>query len=252
MPASVITATEPANPKSTSSGCAITTRTRSTPVRSSSSMVRSLAAPPSAPACATLVGVTTSPFSARELVGLLADDDRRAVFAALVLGATDLPPSGANQGWTCGGPRRQSNDSSTPASSCRATTARCTCWARRSRSRPGPRPNERREATSTTTRRPRSRVLRAFVRDGRLASIPTVHSKRLVVLDWLVAAVRTGTALLGADGEPDARAGARRHRRAAALPRRRRLLLARQGRVLAHRRKLRAAGRPPRGRRAGT
>ena len=28
-------------------------------------------------------------------------------------------------------------------------------------------------------------MLRAFVRDGRLISIPTVHSKRLVVLDWL-------------------------------------------------------------------
>jgi hypothetical protein len=31
-----------------------------------------------------------------------------------------------------------------------------------------------------------ARVLRAFVRDGRLLSIPAVHSKRLVVLDWLV------------------------------------------------------------------
>ncbi len=30
-----------------------------------------------------------------------------------------------------------------------------------------------------------ARVLRVFVRDGRLTSIPTVHSKRLVVLDWL-------------------------------------------------------------------
>ena len=30
-----------------------------------------------------------SPFEARELVGLLADEDRRRVFAALVLGATD-------------------------------------------------------------------------------------------------------------------------------------------------------------------
>jgi hypothetical protein len=30
-----------------------------------------------------------------------------------------------------------------------------------------------------------ARVLRAFVRDGRLTSIPAVHAKRLVVLDWL-------------------------------------------------------------------
>jgi len=30
-----------------------------------------------------------------------------------------------------------------------------------------------------------ARVLRAFVRDGRLVSIPAVHSKRLVILDWV-------------------------------------------------------------------
>ncbi len=30
-----------------------------------------------------------------------------------------------------------------------------------------------------------ARVLRAFVKDGRLTSVPAVHSKRLVVLDWL-------------------------------------------------------------------
>ena len=30
-----------------------------------------------------------------------------------------------------------------------------------------------------------ARVLRAFVHDGRLTSIPAVHSKRLVILDWL-------------------------------------------------------------------
>jgi hypothetical protein len=30
-----------------------------------------------------------------------------------------------------------------------------------------------------------ARVLRAFVRDGRLVSIPAPHAKRLVVLDWV-------------------------------------------------------------------
>ena len=29
------------------------------------------------------------------------------------------------------------------------------------------------------------KVMRAFVVDGRLTSIPTAHSKRLVILDWL-------------------------------------------------------------------
>ena len=31
-----------------------------------------------------------------------------------------------------------------------------------------------------------AKVLRVFVRDGRITSIPTTHAKRLVVLDWLV------------------------------------------------------------------
>ena len=40
---------------------------------------------------------------AGELVGLLADDDRRKVVAALVLGATTGPRSPAPPGWTRGG-----------------------------------------------------------------------------------------------------------------------------------------------------
>jgi hypothetical protein len=36
------------------------------------------------------------------------------------------------------------------------------------------------------------RVLRTFVRDGRLTSIPTQHSKRLVVLDRLAQEVEPG------------------------------------------------------------
>src|SRR3954452_4629845 len=75
MPASVNVPTIPANPKSTSSGCAVTTSTRSTPSRSSASMVREASS------------ISTAPFPARELVGMLADDDRRRVFAALILGA---------------------------------------------------------------------------------------------------------------------------------------------------------------------
>ena len=38
----------------------------------------------------------------------------------------------------------------------------------------------------------RARVLRAFVKDGRLKSIPTVRSKRLVLLDLLVQAFEPG------------------------------------------------------------
>src|SRR6516165_7597372 len=77
MPMSRMTAIEPAHPKSTSSGWAVMTSTRSMPEKSMASITRD-ATP-----------VTESPFSPRELVGLLADDDRRRVFAALVLGAND-------------------------------------------------------------------------------------------------------------------------------------------------------------------
>jgi len=38
------------------------------------------------------------------------------------------------------------------------------------------------------------RVLRVFVRDGKLTQIPAVHSKRLVVLDWLAGLFEPGRA----------------------------------------------------------
>ena len=38
------------------------------------------------------------------------------------------------------------------------------------------------------------RVLRVFVRDGRLTQIPAVHGKRLVVLDWLAGLFEPGRA----------------------------------------------------------
>jgi hypothetical protein len=38
------------------------------------------------------------------------------------------------------------------------------------------------------------KVLRVFVRDGRLTQIPAVHSKRLVVLDWLARLFEPGQA----------------------------------------------------------
>ena len=79
IPASVITATEPAQPKSTSSGCAVTDE-HPLARRSDRALPRLLPRRRTLIRLsrATLVGVTTSPFSARELVGLLADDDRRA------------------------------------------------------------------------------------------------------------------------------------------------------------------------------
>jgi hypothetical protein len=84
-----------------------------------------------------------------------------------------------------------------------------------------------------------ARVLRAFARDGRLMSIPAVHSKRLVILDWLVQRFEPGRRY----SEQMVNlviAGAPRYRRAAPLPRRRRFPVTRVGRILALGRPLRA------------
>jgi hypothetical protein len=131
--------------------------------------------------------VTASPFSARELVGLLADDDRRAVFAALVLGAGDLASirrqSGlelrsaakAVQRLTDVGLVLQDDDGTLHL------LGEAFALAARAEAEREPRPVEYGDEPADV-----ARVLRAFVRDGRLISIPSVHSKRLVVLDWLV------------------------------------------------------------------
>lgn len=130
--------------------------------------------------------MTTSPFSARELVGLLADDDRRAVFAALVLGATDAeavrrgsglevrPAVRALQRLVDAGLVVRGDDGTFHL------LGEAFALAARAEAEREPRPDEHRGETDDV-----ARVLRAFVRDGRLVSIPTVHSKRLVVLDWL-------------------------------------------------------------------
>jgi hypothetical protein len=132
------------------------------------------------------VGVTTSPFSARELVGLLADHDRRAVFAALVLGASDAdsvrrdsgletrPALRALQRLVDAGIVVRGDDGTVHL------LGESFALAARVEAEREPRTDEHRDEPAEV-----ARVLRAFVRDGRLVSIPTVHSKRLVVLDWL-------------------------------------------------------------------
>jgi hypothetical protein len=132
------------------------------------------------------VAVTTSPFSARELVGLLADDDRRAVFAALVLGATDLASVRARSGLEL----RAAAKALQRLVDVGLVVAgddgmlhllgEAFALAARAEAEREPRSNEHDDEPDDV-----ARVLRVFVRDGRLTSIPTVHSKRLVVLDWL-------------------------------------------------------------------
>ena len=119
------------------------------------------------------------------MVGLLAEGDRLRCVAALVLGAStvhevaaaaDLDVRRAGRalsrlvdgglvGWDRHGYGLLEEELRAAA---RATAAAA------------PAPDEHGGAPPAV-----ARVLRAFVRDGRLTSIPAVHSKRLVVLDWL-------------------------------------------------------------------
>jgi hypothetical protein len=132
------------------------------------------------------VAVTTSPFSARELVGLLADDDRRAVFAALVLGATDLAAVRARTGLELRAAAKAVQrfvDVGLVVAGDDGTLhllGEAFALAARAEAERAPRSSEHDDEPDDV-----ARVLRVFVRDGRLTSIPTVHSKRLVVLDWL-------------------------------------------------------------------
>jgi hypothetical protein len=130
--------------------------------------------------------VTTSPFSARELVGLLADHDRRAVFAALVLGAIDADSVRRGSGLETRRALRALQrlvDAGIVVRGDDGTVlllGESFALAARAEAEREPHPDEHRDEPAEV-----ARVLRAFVRDGRLVSIPTVHSKRLVVLDWL-------------------------------------------------------------------
>ena len=135
---------------------------------------------------ATLVGVTISPFSSRELVGLLADDARRAVFAALVLGAADRPAVQRTAGLdarAAGRALQRLVDAGLVVEGDGGSLhllGEAFSLAARADAEREPRTDEHADEPAEI-----ARVLRAFVRDGRLVSIPTVHSKRLIVLDWI-------------------------------------------------------------------
>lgn len=126
-----------------------------------------------------------STLDAAALAGLQADPDRRRVIAALVLDAADLASieratglSGARVGKALarlveaglvvrGGDGTLHLVGETFAAAARAAAA--------------DRPTAARHDGPPEV----ARVLDAFVRDGRLVSIPTAHAKRLVVLDLL-------------------------------------------------------------------
>ena len=130
--------------------------------------------------------MTESPFEARELVGLLADDDRRRVVAALVLGATSIDAVRADTGLDTRAAARALQRLVDAGLVLRGDDGTLhlmgEAFARAARVE-----GERAPRSTEHEREPENvaRVLRAFVRDGRLTSIPAVRSKRLVVLDWL-------------------------------------------------------------------
>jgi DNA-binding transcriptional ArsR family regulator len=130
--------------------------------------------------------MTVSPFSPRELTGLLADEDRRRVFAALVLGShtTDEVLHAARLDARAAGRALQRLvDTGLVIRGDDGTLhllGEAFALATRAEAQRNPRPDEHGDEPADV-----ARVLRAFVHEGRLTSIPAVHAKRLVVLDWL-------------------------------------------------------------------
>jgi hypothetical protein len=122
---------------------------------------------------------------AAEVVGLLAEGDRLRCVAALVLGATTVGEVATAAGLDvrrAGRALTRLVDGGLVASDAhgyRLLEEELRAGARAAATA-GPPPDEHGAAPPGV-----ARVLRAFVREGRLTSIPAVHSKRLVVLDWL-------------------------------------------------------------------
>jgi hypothetical protein len=127
----------------------------------------------------------TESVDASTVAAALGDDARRAAFAAVVLGASTLDAVAASTGLS----REEASKALArlvtfglvaEGDSGLAVAAQAMRDAARS-ARQRPVSPEHDDAPSE-----HQAVMRAFVRDGRLTSIPTQHSKRVVILDWLV------------------------------------------------------------------
>jgi hypothetical protein len=126
-----------------------------------------------------------------ELWGLLADEDRLRVFAAVSLGARSLQEVADRSGveprlaikalkrLVSGGVVARDGNDFDLRRDVIAEQARRTA-----------RPPEHYEEEGLPPRQ--AAVLRAFLRDGRLASIPSMRSKRLVVLDHIAKVFEVG------------------------------------------------------------
>ena len=123
---------------------------------------------------------------AGELIGLLADDDRRKVIAAMVLGASTTAEIERASGLdlrrtvralsrlvSSGLVEEGQRDEHMLLERAFALAARALAAERPARDEHGDAPPDE------------ARVLRAFVKDGRLTSIPSAWGKRRIVLEWL-------------------------------------------------------------------
>jgi len=134
----------------------------------------------------------TGDLDAGAIVGLLADDDRRSVVAALTLGATGLDDVVRATGISADRAGRAlarvvdaglvvaGDDGHLVVLGAAFQQA-----ARQARARP---PSEEHAGEPDDRRK----VLEAFVRDGRITSIPAGRGKRLVLLDWLAQGFEPG------------------------------------------------------------
>jgi hypothetical protein len=117
---------------------------------------------------------------AAKLAGLLADDDRRKVFAALVLGAVSLDDvlelSGLGARAAIHALARLQASGLVIGSEHGALVLLNAVFGEAARTA---------APSDTAPVNERERVLRTFVRDGRLTSFPTQRSKRLIVLDLI-------------------------------------------------------------------
>jgi hypothetical protein len=129
---------------------------------------------------------------AAALAGLLADDDRRAVFAALTLGAGNADEVGRRTGLSA--PRSTKAlgrlvDSGLVVTGDDGTMvvlgAAFQLAARQALTRP-PRDEHAGEPAA------RRKVLDVFVHDGHIVSFPTARAKRRILLEWAVQAFEPG------------------------------------------------------------
>jgi DNA-binding transcriptional ArsR family regulator len=120
------------------------------------------------------------------LAGLLADEDRRKVLAALILGAQSMDQVVERSGLAAGAAGRALGRlvdaglvvSRADGAGLHLLTAVFADAARTALARPA--------VTEHDGSPPEvAKVMRAFVREGRLLQIPTAPAKRAVVLDWL-------------------------------------------------------------------